>query len=127
MPTPAAGTQLVIEYEAPTRRQRLPPTAWYAALGSMPKARWLLLGVVVFIRSASAGPTLDTISIVSKNRTTGKSADKWLEWPGNAFGAPWPWTRPSRLRHALGQVRPDGQLGVPAEWTDHGRQGATTS
>jgi hypothetical protein len=81
--TVPSGASLVIEYGSSATATAAPsPATWYPSLSSVPKARYVFYRAT-FIPSATAGPTLDKVTIPSINST--EVADKWAANLGGAY------------------------------------------
>jgi len=84
--TVPSGAQLVVEYGSNSAAGAA-PTAWYATLSSVPKARYVYWRAW-FIPSATSGPSLDRITIPAN--FTVQTVDKWYNLPSGAPMVP-PW------------------------------------
>ena len=83
--TVPAGASLVIEYGSGAAGAGA-PEPWYPTLGAAPKAQ-VVFWRAWFIPSATAGPSLDTISIPSD--ATAQAIDKWITFGQAGLTAPW--------------------------------------
>lgn len=86
--TVPAGASIVVEYGSSATATATPsPNTWYSSLSAVPKARYVFYRATL-IPSASAGPSLDSITI--KSDATTQVVDKWSvvrDTPG--LSAPW--------------------------------------
>jgi hypothetical protein len=85
--TVPTGASLVIEYGSDTAANAVPVSGWLSSLSAAPKSRYVYWRAW-FIPSATAGPTLSTLTISTNNSVT--LVDKWgTTRDVEALAAPW--------------------------------------